>query len=170
MFRRSYVPGPGAKSAPLGPQLKRSVRPAVKKERIMCRLCETKIDEIWGKINVNQEFTTPDRVVGRKYSLEDIGPTEIRIRPQNININKKAFVSTVHYLLENKHISNNPININSNNDLIMAGPICKVSRAENGGIRCINYIIPILHLYGIVEIYSGRPNKTWLISAEEIDV
>ena len=136
----------------------------------MCRSCEAKIDEIWEKININQEFITPDRAVGRKYILEDIEPTEIRIRPQNIKINKKAFVSTVHYLLENKHDSNNSIIINSNNNPIKAGPLCIVSRTENGGIRCVNYIIPILNLYGIVGVYSGRPNKAWLISTKEIDV
>lgn len=133
----------------------------------MCRSCDLLIDGVWKNLTTKKKFQTPDEVRGSSYTVTEIDKLKIKISPQNIQITKKAFSATIHYLKKKRIDRDHPIRIQSSNDPTMAGPLCTISRGKNNGVRCINYILPILHKFRIVGIDSTRPNKTWVIRCDE---
>jgi len=128
----------------------------------MCNICEQQIEDMWGLLTIGQDFRTPDLQRGNNFHISNVEDTGITIMPQNISISRDAFKKAIHYLRSHEHYADNPCEIRSNNDSNLSGPLCKESREVNKNVRCINYILPILKKYGIVEIDGRRPNKTWL--------
>ena len=135
----------------------------------MCLSCDLLIDGVWKNLSAQQIFQTPDGARGISYTIATVDSSGINISPQNIRINKKAFSATIHYLKRKRHDRDHPIRIQSSNDPTMAGPLCTISRNKNNGVRCINYILPILNNLRIVGVDSRRPNKTWIIRCDEAD-
>lgn len=129
----------------------------------MCRQCDEQIDIIWEKLAVGQSYETPDQRRSASFQIIRIETDKMCITPQNISINKDAFKATLHFLLANNHGQLSPCEIRSNNRLENAGPLCRASRSSNGGVRCINYILPVLKCFGIVKIDSCRPNKVYYL-------
>ena len=130
----------------------------------MCDSCRVRIDDVWLHLQQKQTFQTPDHLVGVMFSIDLVGPGAISIVPQNVQITRLSFIDTLHYLRKNHHHTLNPCQIGSNNNSDSAGPLCNAARDNNGGVRCINYILPILQNSGLVGIGCNQPNTTWLIS------
>jgi len=138
-------------------------------EKPMCLSCEILIEGVWKHLAPRQVYRTPDEAKGTRFSIASIGATDIGISPQKIRITKEAFSAAIHFLKTNRHDRTNSIRINSSNHPRLAGPLCTISRERNHGVRCINYILPILHKHQIVGIDSTQPNKTWVIRCDEAD-
>lgn len=131
----------------------------------MCGSCSVRIDDVWLRLQPNQVFRTPDFAQGVRFTIAQVTPTAITIAPQNIQINRVSFADALHYLRENHHHTLNPCTIGSNDDPNLAGPLCRAARQNNQGqLRCINYILPILQNNGLVGIGCDQPNTTWLVS------
>jgi hypothetical protein len=130
----------------------------------MCRQCEEQADIIWEQLTVGLSYLTPDQRRASPFQIIKVESDKICIAPQNICINKDAFKAALHYLLAHGHDQHSPCEIRSNNNWENAGPLCQESRSYNGGVRCINYILPILKFFGVVDINPQRPNKAWIMS------
>lgn len=120
------------------------------------------VDMIWKSIKQGDTYKTPDRSRGVAFTIDHIEDDQIHILPQKIDIRKKAFIATLEYLQAENYTTVHRCEIKSNNDMKKAGPLCQASRRENNGVRCINYIVPILKEYGIVDCDGDRPNTVWL--------
>ncbi len=129
----------------------------------MCDQCERIINEIWPKLETGKRYRTPDLNRGKDFLIEEKTPQGLKIVPQNISITKEAFLSALHYLIQNEHNFRNQCEIRSSNSRRTAGPLCLTARDMNSNVRCINYILPILQGFRIVGIDPVPPNKTWLI-------
>ncbi len=129
----------------------------------MCLSCEIHIEGVWLHISVGLQFQTPDDLTPANFRISQVESEKIKIEPQGISITREAFVAALHHLRSNYHYSNNPVEIRSNNDRTLAGPLCVASRDGNHNTRCINYILPVLRSLGIVQVDGTRPNRTWLI-------
>lgn len=129
----------------------------------MCNLCVDVVNGVWGNFPVGRNFRTPDASRGKDFEIAHVEDDRIIIAPQNIIIYREAFVRAIHYLRVHNHDINNPCEVRSNNDYNLAGPLCRASREANQNVRCINYVLPILSILGIVGIDENRPNTTWLI-------
>lgn len=128
----------------------------------MMQESENEINRIWGNLSSGDTFRTPDDSKGVAFFIARIEPDRIFIRPQGVSIYRNAFVAALDYLRANNNDVKNKCEIRSNNDSEKAGPLCQASRKENKNTRCINYIIPILETYRIVDCSGDRPNKVWL--------
>lgn len=132
-------------------------------EAALCQNCEKIIDDVWRKLAINQTFRTPDLYKGVNFKLEEKSLDRLRISPQAISISKSAFTAAIHYLSTNNHVKDSPCEIRSSNNGVTAGPLCIAARIENYGVRCINYVLPILQKSEVVGINPARPNTTWLV-------
>jgi hypothetical protein len=129
----------------------------------MANLPNETVNRIWRSFKQGDIYTTPDRLKGVAFTISLIEHDRIHILPQNLIIHRNAFVATIEYLQQNNHTSGKRCEIRSNNDRIKAGPLCQASRKENYNIRCINYIVPILNKFGVVDCDGNRPNTVWLM-------
>ena len=129
----------------------------------MCDHCDRIISEIWPKLETGKRYRTPDLNKGKDFYIEEKTTQGLKIVPQNISVTKQAFLSALHYLIQNEHIFRNQCEIRSSNSRRTAGPLCLTARDKNSNVRCINYILPILQGFQIVGIDPVAPNKTWLI-------
>ena len=129
----------------------------------MCYRCERIINEIWPKLEIGKRYRTPDLKKGKDFYVEEKTTQGLKIVPQNISITKEAFLSALHYLIQNEHNFRNQCEIRSSNSRRTSGPLCLTARDKNSNVRCINYILPILQGFQIVGIDPVPPNKTWLI-------
>lgn len=114
------------------------------------------------------EFRTPDNAKGVVFDIRRIEQRMLsiaRVEPRGteVNINLDAFFETMRYLTSHGHDADNPIEIRSNNSEDAAGPLCRISRAVNDHVRCINYVIPILADFGYVGMSGRRPNTCWYV-------
>jgi hypothetical protein len=134
----------------------------------MLNLPKEAVDLIWRSFKQGDTYTTPDKLKGVPFTISLIEHDRIHILPQNLSIQRNAFVATVEYLQQNEHTPGKRCEIRSNNDRIKAGPLCQASRKENGNIRCINYIVPILKKFGVVDCDGNQPNTVWLRLKEQI--
>lgn len=133
------------------------------KEATLCDFCKNIVDDLWRNIAVGQMFKTPDLYIGKDFKIEEKNPDLLRILPQRVLLSKSAFTATIHFLRLNQHDKDSPCEIRSSNDKATAGPLCLAARNENEGVRCINYILPILQKNVVVGINPVRPNTTWLL-------
>jgi len=129
----------------------------------MCDHCNRIIDEIWPRLETGKRYRTPDLYRGKDFYIEEKTTQGVKIEPQNISVTKEAFLSALHYLIQNEHNFRNQCEIRSSNSRRTAGPLCLAARDKNSNVRCINYILPILQGFQIVGIDPVPPNKTWLI-------
>lgn len=129
----------------------------------MCQLCEKIVSDLWKKLQVGQQFRTPDLYKGKDFIIEEKSNNQIKIQPQNVGISRAAFCAAIHYLRQNNHYMNSPCEIRSSNNTHLAGPLCRAAREQNSNIRCINYILPILQKKVIAGVNPVRPNSTWLL-------
>ncbi len=129
----------------------------------MCNSCEIQIDGVWSHLHINQSFVTPDETKGVPFTITSIAAKAIKISPQNVVVTRGAFAAALHYLRANRHDHTNHLKIGSNKDPALAGPLCKVARAQNSNVMCINYILPILAKHNIVDINPNRPNTVWIV-------
>lgn len=129
----------------------------------MCDRCDRIINKMWPKLETGKRYRTPDLYKGKDFYIEEKTSRGLKIVPQNISVTKEAFLSALHYLIQNEHNFRNQCEIRSSNSRKTAGPLCLISRDENSNVRCINYILPILQGFQIVGIDPVRPNRTWLI-------
>jgi hypothetical protein len=126
----------------------------------MCDQCEKLINKIWPKLEEGKRYRTPDLYKGKDFYIKEITRQGFKIVPQNISVTRDVFLSSLHYLIQNRHNFRNQCEIRSSNSGKTAGPLCLASRAKNSNVRCINYILPILQTFQIVGIDPVRPNKT----------
>lgn len=129
----------------------------------MCDFCIKTTDAVWRSITVGQRYRTPDLYKGKDFSIEQKGHERLKISPQAVSVSKSAIEATIHYLRSHQHDMDSPCEIRSSNDKTTAGPLCCIAREENDGVRCINYILPILQKNAIAGINPVRPNSTWLL-------
>lgn len=129
----------------------------------MCGHCDRTINEIWPKLETGKRYRTPDLYKGKDFYIQEKTTQALKIVPQNISVSKEAFLSALHYLIQNEHNFGNQCEIRSSNSRKTAGPLCLAARDKNSNVRCINYILPILQGFQIVGIDPIPPNKTWLI-------
>jgi len=125
-------------------------------------VCETAINQIWQQLEIGRRYQTPDNTRHAEFEIADINDQRILIAPQNIHINRRAFVAALDFLRSNNHSEDNPCLIRSSNDPESSGELCTVSRNKNDNVRCINYILPILEEFKVVTTDGNRPNKVWL--------
>lgn len=136
---------------------------ASRKEKNMCRFCEKVVFVLWKKLQIGQQFRTPDLYKGKDFKIVEKTENQIKIQPQNLVVHREAFAAAIHYLRENNHYMNSPCEIRSSNSAQQAGPLCKTTRNLNNNIRCINYILPIFQKNVIAGVNPVRPNSTWLL-------
>lgn len=129
----------------------------------MCQFCENIVSDLWRKLQIGQQFRTPDLHKGKDFIIESKRDDQIKITPQNIGISRQAFSAVIHYLRQNNHYMNSPCEIRASNNLKLAGPLCRAAREVNNNIRCITYILPILQKNVIAGVNPVRPNATWLL-------
>lgn len=157
------------KSTPVWPLVSRTLNDAIValiKEKHMNALLNAAIDHIWGQIARLKHLVTPDNAVGRTYTIIDVNPNAVVIKTEagsQLTIQRAAFIETLRYLIENRHVATCPCEIRSNQLAEQSGPLCAATRAANGNTRVINYIVPILTAVEILECSGSRPNTTWLI-------
>ena len=125
-------------------------------------VCEAAINQIWQRLEIGRRYQTPDNIKHAEFEIADINDQRILIAPQNIHINRRAFVATLDFLRSNNHSEDNPCIIGSSNDPKSSGELCTVSRSKNDNVRCINYILPILEEFKVVTTDGSRPNRVWL--------
>lgn len=131
----------------------------------MCRLCEVRVSELWINLRVGQHYRTPDFQNAAIFEISVVDENHIQIRPQNITINRISFEDALHYLLSNNHMLLHPCEIDSDNNIENAGPLCRAARERNeSGRRCINYILPIFQNNGMVGINCMQRNTAWLVT------
>ena len=133
---------------------------------IMESLARAAVSGVWIQASQRQALSTPDKHVSRQFQVVVADGTRITIQTEGgspIAITREAFVAAVQYLAEHGHDVRNPCEIRSNQLAESAGPLCAVTREQNGGTRVINYIAPILASVGLVAIDSDRPNSVWLV-------
>jgi hypothetical protein len=129
----------------------------------MCDHCDKIINQIWPKLEPGKRYRTPDLYKGKDFYIKEKTSQGFKIVPQNVSVKKGAFLSALHYLIQNEHNFRNQCEIRSSNSRKTAGPLCRAARDKNSNVRCINYILPILQGFQIVGIDPVAPNKTWLI-------
>ncbi|NOY60424.1 MAG: hypothetical protein GXO75_16050 [Calditrichaeota bacterium] len=132
----------------------------------VCKSCELHIQGLWKHLPVDDKLRTPDEHKGVFFQIDDIDANSLRIQTEGgstVLIQKTAFVAALHHLRLNRHDSGNKCEIRSSNNPADSGPLCAASREHNDGVRCINYILPILAFHGIVSIDGTRPNRTWIV-------
>jgi len=129
----------------------------------MGQFCEKIVSDLWKKLQVSQQFRTPDLYKGKDFKIEAKSDTQIKIQPQKIVVSREAFSAAIHYLRENNHYMKTPCEIRSSNSAELSGPLCKAARQNNNNVRCINYILPIFQKNVIVGVNPVRPNTTWLL-------
>ena len=132
----------------------------------ICKSCELHIEGLWKHLSVDDELRTPDEQRGVFFRIDDIEANRMKIKTEGnstVLIQKTAFVAALHHLRQNQHNSTNKCEIGSSSNPEDSGPLCGASREHNNGVRCINYILPILAFHGIVSIDGTRPNRTWVI-------
>jgi len=129
----------------------------------LCDFCNNIVNAVWRKIAVGQTFRTPDLHRGKDFKVEKIDRSHLTILPQSVSISKSAFIAAIHYLKANQHDMDSPCEIRSSNNQASAGPLCLAVRSENAGVRCVNYVLPILQKNQIVGINPVQPNSTWLL-------
>lgn len=129
----------------------------------MCDFCSKITDAAWRNIAVGQRYRTPDLYRGIDFTIEEKTQERLIISPQKVSISKLAFAATIHYLRLHQHDMDSPCEIRSSNDKATAGPLCLAARAENDGVRCVNYVLPILQKNAVVGVDPIRPNTTWLL-------
>ena len=130
----------------------------------ICKSCNLHIEGLWKILRVEDKLRTPDEQKGAIFRISEIKANSLKIQTEGsstVPIQKTAFVAALHYLRQNQHNSSNKCEIRSSSDPAVSGPLCRVSRKYNNGVRCINYILPILASHGIVSIDGTRPNRTW---------
>ena len=127
----------------------------------MCQFCQNIGFDLWKKLQIGQQFRTPDLYKGKDFQIEEKSDAQIKIQPQNIVISREAFSAAISYLRENNHFIKTPCEIQSLNSTELSGPLCKAARQKK--IKCINYILPILQKKGIAEVNPVCLNTTWLI-------
>jgi len=130
----------------------------------MCSSCEIRIADVWLRLRDGQVYRTPDYRQGAMFTIDQLSPDSITITPQDVRVFRHSFSDALHYLRSYDHHPSNPCEVRSNDDPNLAGPLCRSARAQNKGVRCINYILPILQNHGLVGIACDQPNKTWLVT------
>jgi hypothetical protein len=128
----------------------------------MYDFCNQATEATWNRLAVDQQYQTPDTRSGVDFRIIELVNDHIGIAPQNIVIQRAALFAAVHHLYATNHYAHNPCRVQSNNDPLLSGPLCRVSRDANNNVRCINYILPLLSAGGVVDINGNRPNTTWL--------
>ncbi len=134
-----------------------------RKGNVMCQQCEETIADVWSKLQVGQTFKTPDLYRGVDFHISKKDSNKLKISPQEVSINKAAFVAAVHYLRANDHDMDSPCEIRSSNSRSTAGPLCIATRDQINNVRCVTYILPILQKSVVVGVNPVRPNSTWLL-------
>jgi hypothetical protein len=129
----------------------------------LCDFCCKATDAVWRNIAVGHRYRTPDLYKGKDFTIEEKTQERLMISPQKVSVSKSAIAATIHYLRSNQHDMDSPCEIRSSNDKATAGPLCCAAREENDGVRCINYVLPILQENAVVGINPARPNTTWLL-------
>jgi len=130
----------------------------------MCDYCDKKVASFWDNLKEGQYFLTPDIMSPAEFFIDSVSESEISIKPQKIEISKIAFSAVIHYLKEHEHYEGRPCEIRSSSGPKRSGPLCNATKRVNKyHRRCVNYILPILKKYSIVEINGRRPNTTWLV-------
>ncbi len=125
---------------------------------------EKEISRVWEGLKRGDTFRTPDNSRGVIFSIARVNADKLFIHPQQgVSIHHSAFIAALDYLLETNSGVTNKCEIRSSNDSRKAGPLFRASRDKNNNVRCINYIVPILRAYGIVDCSGDRPNKVWLV-------
>lgn len=121
---------------------------------------------IWPSIGPLTDLVTPDDEAGRRFTIENRSEDLVIIRTEqgsSIKVNRAAFEEALLYLVENKHGNSNPCEIRSSQIFDKAGPLCRATRALNGGTRVISYIVPVLVSVGLLGVSGTRPNTVWLV-------
>lgn len=129
----------------------------------MCDFCRMITEAVWRNVAVGHRFRTPDLYKGKDFAIQEITKEKLIISSQNISVSKSAFIAAIHFLKSNDNDIDSPCEIRSSNDRAAAGPLCLAARNENDGVRCINYVLPILQKNAVVGINPVRPNTTWLL-------
>lgn len=129
----------------------------------MCVTCNRRIASVWAAMQVRTSYCTPDAIRSVPFDVAAVLREEVRIVPQNVRIRRDAFVAALHYLHIYGRGNANAVPVLSSNVRSRSGPLCDAARSQNYNVRCINYILPILHASAFVGIYHGRPNSAWYV-------
>jgi hypothetical protein len=132
----------------------------------MCTIIEEAISSKLQGLLVGLNLRTPDNAVGVPFSViaNNVDNVEVQLNSGNsMNICHSALFTTMLFLIRNGHDLLHPVNIESNDNPVLSGPLCTASRLQNNNIRCINYVLPILSHFGYVGISGTRPNSCWYI-------
>lgn len=126
---------------------------------------EATIDAIWHLIGDGQRYA-PHGVSDIDFEiLHETDRPFVRIVPHDIRIARAAFVVALQFLIENGHDRLSPCEVVSDEDLRRTGLLCRATRDANGGVRCIDYILPILARRRIVAIEVAACRTAWLTHA-----
>jgi hypothetical protein len=125
------------------------------------------IEEAINDLEIGFEYVTPDNARGVPFSIDAVTADQIRITLNSGNslvISRLAFFAANDFLHNNSHDVNHPALIGSSNEAEESGLLCAATRAMNNGIRCINYIVPILRQFGVIGFSGIKPNTCWYVN------
>jgi hypothetical protein len=126
---------------------------------------EATIDAIWHLIGDGQRYATHDAPDTDFEILHEADRPAVRIVPHDIRIARAAFVVALQFLIENGHDRLSPCEVESDDDLRRTGLLCRATRDANGGVRCIDYILPVLARHRIVATEVAAFRTVWLTHA-----
>lgn len=125
------------------------------------------ISRAWSRMGELSRLRTPSQ--RSEYSVEGFADDRVivLVASKRHVLLRSAFEAALNYLHQNSHGIENPCLIQSNNDPTLSGPLCCASRVTLSGAygpRNINYVLPILQAFGVVDIRTSTPNAVWLVT------
>jgi hypothetical protein len=141
--------------------------PVSGKELGMTQLAARTVSSVWEMLGELGTLQTPSRRSEFGVDSVTLDRVKVAVGETTLVIPKAAFEAVLDYLYVNDHHAGNPCAINSDNEHLKAGPLCKVSRklpTGTYGPRNITYVLPILERVGVVEISPKLPTAVWVTS------
>lgn len=131
----------------------------------MTQLAAQTISSLWAMMGELGGLRTPSQ--RSSFGVDSVTSERVKVSvgKAGVVIPKAAFAAVLEYLRVNDHHAGNPCAIDSDNDPVKAGPLCKIARrlpAGTYGPRTITYVLPILEQLGVVGISPKRPTVVWL--------
>ncbi|MBD0703870.1 hypothetical protein [Pseudomonas sp. PSB1] len=125
------------------------------------------ISRAWSRMGTLGRLRTPSQRC--EFIVEDFADDRviILVASKRHVLLRSAFEAVLNYLHQNSHVIEKPCLIKSNNDPTLSGPLCLASRVKLSGAygpRNINYVVPILIAFGLVNIRTSTPNAVWLVT------
>lgn len=143
----------------------------------VCACCDVTVDGVWWRLSqigpvdprgVFDALGAPEATRRPRFNIGEIRGTTLRIDPNNVKISKAAFAGALHYLRAHRHDEAHPCIIGPDQGPQGHEGLAPSSRALNGGISCISFVLPILAVVGIVGLSGPQPASAWVLRCSSV--